>query len=111
MKIKQARQRKRVGILVTQYKWVGIPEDLEASLQQLERVGPGWFGGLLHSYEKTKQHKTRVTVASTNTTFGTFKYVAPTERSITFLKAWNSQDVKLYEFAKQHLKRQVDECI
>ena len=97
-------------ILVTQYKWVGILEDLEGSLQQLERVGPGWFGGLLQSYQRTKEHKTRVTVASTNSTFGTLKFEAPTNASIAFLQAWNSQDAKLYEFAKQRLKRQVIEC-
>jgi len=100
-------------ILISQYKWVGILEDLEASLQQLERIGPSWFNGLVNSYHKTRgdERKDRVTVASANSTYGTLKKEPPTERSIMLLQAWNSQDMKLYAFAKQHLKRQVDECV
>jgi hypothetical protein len=100
-------------ILSTQYTWVGILEDLETSLQQLERIGPDWFDGLVESYHnnsRTDQQKTRVTIASKKSTYGTLKYEPPTKRSSTLLQAWNSQDMKLYKFAKQHLKHQIEEC-
>lgn len=101
-------------VMETQYDWVGVLEDFEESLTLLERTGPAWFRGILDTYQKMKAksqkfRETDKTEHGANSS-NLLRFEPPTDETVMFLKAWNSQDVKLYAVAKSLFQKQIAAC-
>lgn len=89
-------------IMATQYDAVGVLERYPESLRLFEKLLPTFYEGLAERFINHKKTRARITPSE--------EKVMPTKYVDRLLRAQNSPDIELYNFAVQLLKEKLAAC-